>query len=313
MTYIVQRKDRFYVVAYDGLDPLTGRERRRWHPVGGDRQEVDAIPARLDSEHAGSPPSRGGPVLLGEFLRTTWVPQRRTQVRSTTAYRYAWFVERYIDPAIGHLPLQRLRADHLDDMYERLSTTGGQHGTGLAPKTVLEVHMIIRAALDLAVQRQLVDHNVAHAAHARRRQATKAAARTWNAAELAEFLAAARSQRLYPALHLAAHTGMRRDEIVGIKWADLDRAARRVSISRTLQCVGGRPVEFGVKTRTSRHCVELDQSTMGELERWRRRPRCDGLPHGPDDWMFCNTSGLVALTHDPRPTSRLFHMTFAGD
>lgn len=34
MTYIVQRKDRFYVVAYDGLDPLTGRERRRWHPVG---------------------------------------------------------------------------------------------------------------------------------------------------------------------------------------------------------------------------------------------------------------------------------------
>jgi hypothetical protein len=170
MTYIVQRKDRFYVVAYDGLDPLTGRERRRWHPVGGDRQEADAIAARLDSEHAGSPPSRGGPVLLGNFLRTTWVPQKSRQVRSTTAYRYAWFVERYIDPAIGHLPLRRLRADHLDDMYERLSTTGGQHSTGLAPKTVLEVHLIIRAALDLAVQRQLVDHNVAYTGHARRRR-----------------------------------------------------------------------------------------------------------------------------------------------
>jgi len=40
MTCIVQRQDRFYVVAYDGLDPLTGKERRRWHPVGHDRHDA---------------------------------------------------------------------------------------------------------------------------------------------------------------------------------------------------------------------------------------------------------------------------------
>jgi hypothetical protein len=51
------------------------------------------------------------------------------------------------------VPLRRLRVDHLDDLYRRLGTTGGRHGVGLAPKTVLEVHMIIRAALDLAIQR----------------------------------------------------------------------------------------------------------------------------------------------------------------
>ena len=43
MSYIVQRQDRFYVVAYDGLDPLTGKERRRWHPAGRDRAEADAM------------------------------------------------------------------------------------------------------------------------------------------------------------------------------------------------------------------------------------------------------------------------------
>ena len=43
MTYIVQRKDRFYVVAYDGLDPLTGLERHRWHPAGCDRDEAEAL------------------------------------------------------------------------------------------------------------------------------------------------------------------------------------------------------------------------------------------------------------------------------
>jgi hypothetical protein len=72
MTYIVQRKDRFYVVAYDGLDPLTGKERRRWHPVGHDRDETESVSARIDRDRA------------------------------------------YINPAIGDVPLRRLRADHLD-------------------------------------------------------------------------------------------------------------------------------------------------------------------------------------------------------
>lgn len=50
MTYIVQRKDRFYIVAYDGLDPLTGKERRRWHPVGHDREEAESVAARIDRD-----------------------------------------------------------------------------------------------------------------------------------------------------------------------------------------------------------------------------------------------------------------------
>jgi len=84
---------------------------------------------------------------------------------------------------------------------------------------------------------------------------------------------------------------MRRGEIVGLKWGDLDLIGRRISISRTLQSLAGQPVEFGVKTRTSRRCIDLDDATTAELNRWRSRFRQDGLPHGSDDWMFCNTSG----------------------
>ncbi len=179
MTYIVQRKDRFYVVAYDGLDPLTGKERRRWHPVGHDRHDAELTAARIDRDNAGAAPARGGPVDLGQFLTDTWLPLKRRQVRATTAYRYSWFVDRYINPAIGDVPLRRLRADHLDGLYDRLATTAGRNGTGLAPKTVHEVHMIVRSSLDLAVRRQLLDHNVAHATHARRGRPTRVRARAW--------------------------------------------------------------------------------------------------------------------------------------
>ncbi len=96
---------------------------------------------------------------------------------------------------------------------------------------------------------------------------------------------------------------MRRGEIVGLKWSDLERLTSRLSISRTLQNVGGRPVEFGVKTRTSRRTVDLDEQTVRELDRWRRRLRREGLPYGPDDWMFCNTVGRFL---NPASMSQLF-------
>jgi hypothetical protein len=155
MTYIVQRQDRFYVVDYDGLDPLTGKERRRWHPAGHDRADAESVAARLDRDRCGTAPAVGGPITVATFLREIWIPQKRRQVRATTAYRYAWFVEHYIAPSIGEIPLRRLRVDHLEALYLRLATVGGQRGQALAPKTVLEVHMVIRAALEAAMDRQL--------------------------------------------------------------------------------------------------------------------------------------------------------------
>jgi integrase len=303
MAYIIQRKDRFYVVAYDGLDPLTGKERRRWHPAGHDRHEAEQMATRIEADAAGSAPLRGGPVHLGEFLTDTWLPTKRRHVRATTSYRYSWMVDNYVNPSVGHVPLRRLRADHLDGLYDQLATTGGRHGTGLAPKTVHEVHVIVRSSLDLAMRRQLVDTNVAQATNARHKRQTRKVPRSWTAEELASFLAAARPHRLHPALHLTACTGMRRGEVAGLKWSDLDRANQRLSISRTLQSLAGQPVEFPVKTRTSRRCIDLDDKTMDVLARWRRRLSRDGLPHDADDWMFVNPSGRFV---NPESISQLF-------
>ncbi|MDP8962124.1 MAG: N-terminal phage integrase SAM-like domain-containing protein [Actinomycetota bacterium] len=186
MAYIVQRKDRFYVVAYDGLDPLTGRERRRWHPAGT-REDAEQVATRLDTDRPGNA-RRSGAAQLGDFLTDTWLPRKRVHVRATTAYRYAWMIHNYLVPRLGDVQLCALRSDHLDDLYDHLLSSGGRKGQPLAAKTVHETHLIVRNALDLAVQRRLVDRNVALTIHSpRRRGGGSAVARVWSAQELAAF------------------------------------------------------------------------------------------------------------------------------
>ena len=72
---------------------------------------------------------------------------------------------------------------------------------------------------------------------------------------------------------------------------------------RTVQSLAGRPVEFDVKTRTSRRCIDLDPATITELDRWRRRQRLDSLPDDRDDWTFCNRTGRFL---NPESLSQLF-------
>lgn len=304
MAHIVQRKNRFYVVTYDGVDPLTGRERRRWHAVGKDPADADAMVGRLHRSPRPVAARHGMGTSLGGFLTDVWLRRKRPHLRTTTSYRYEWMIDHYIAPRLGDVALGQLRDDHLDDLYDHLIACGGRGGRALAPKTVHEVHLIIRNALDLAMTRQLVDSNVARTVHSpRRRGGGPVVARVWDARELADFLAVAGHHRLYPVLHLAAHTGMRRGELVGLQWRDLDVEHARLSVMRTIQSVAGRPTVFGVKTRTSRRTVDLDGGTLETLTAWRARLARDDLPCGADDWMFCNREGRHL---NPESVSQLF-------
>ena len=304
MAYIISRNSRFYVVAYDGVDPATGRERRRWHPAGSSRADAEAIASSITETNRVPIPRGRDAVTLGDYLTDTWLPERQRRVRATTAYRYEWMIERYIAPTIGRYALRSIRTEHLTDFYTALTANGGQHGDGLAAKTVHEVHLIVRSALTQTTEQGLTRANVALRAqrprpHARPRRGPE----TWTANELTTFLNTADGHRLYPALHLAAATGMRRGEIVGLRWGDWNAGQHQLSISRTRQALAGRSTEFATKTRTSRRCLELDATTEHVLECWRDRQRNDGHRIGTRDTMFTNTDGEPL---HPESTSQLF-------
>jgi hypothetical protein len=86
MAYIIERNNRFYVVAYDG-DPRTGRERRRWHPAGRSRADATAIAERLTATRRGERQWPTSALSVGAFLLDSWMPRRHRELRPSTGRR----------------------------------------------------------------------------------------------------------------------------------------------------------------------------------------------------------------------------------
>ena len=142
MAYI-ERNTRFYVVAYDGIDPVTGRERRRRHPAGRSRENAEAIATTLDTRALPPPGPSASPLTFGKFLSEQWMPRRRPQLGASTAYRCQWMIDYYINPRIGDISLTRaLRVEHVDHLYQDLRAHGSRTGGDLANKTVYDVHVM---------------------------------------------------------------------------------------------------------------------------------------------------------------------------
>lgn len=221
-------------------------------------------------------------------MATTWIDSKPLLSRSTRS-RYQWMLEKNIAPRIGDIALDQLRPDDLDALTQHLLHHGGRRKSGLAAKTVLEIHRTISNALELAVDRRLIDTNPASKARPPRPDRRSTVPAIWDAAQLAAFLAHVAAKRLYPALDLTAYTGIRRGELAGLQWRDLDIPNATLSVSRTRQVAAGRTVEAPVKTRTSRRSIDLDTNTVEVLAGWRRRLAREGAAIAPDTHMFLNT------------------------
>ena len=177
-----------------------------------------------------------------------------------------------LDPPIV-LRIGRLRTAHLEALYRRLLIVGSRRSGPLAAKTITNLHQIIRSSLNDAVERGLLASKPAEGAHVpdpRKRPSGHRRARSWTATELGDFLTGAASNRHSMLFRLAAATGMRRGEVLGLRWDGVHFDTGRLEVTQALTSVGHR-LEFSrLKTRTSRRNITVDTDTMDLHARWRR-------------------------------------------
>ena len=185
MSYIVQRNSNFYVVEYKGLDPITGSERRCWHHCGTLRSDAEDLVRRLKQPSRSQRTHRG--LTLSEFMVGPWLESKLSLTHPTRS-RYRWMIEKNIGPRIGHIHLAALRPEDLDAFYRDVLANGGRRRQGLSEKTVLEIHRVVSNALDLAVDRHLIETNPAARARPPRPSRRSTAASVWTTEQLRQFL-----------------------------------------------------------------------------------------------------------------------------
>jgi integrase len=296
--YVAQRRGRFYAVIYEGRDPITGKEVRRWHPAGTDRAKAEALARKLSARQRQQTDATRA-LTFGAYLTNQWLPTKNLQLATSTYRGYERNVKLHVLPTLGRVALRRLTYQQIERLYDRLLNP--VDGRGLHPKTVYEIHLVIRSALADAARRGLVTRNVATVARApKQRGLRRVEGESWTDVELRQFLRTAAGHRHFPILWLAANTGMRRNELVGLKWTDIDFQRRRLALSRGLVAVGYEVHETGGKTKTARRNIALDVTTIAVLDAWRALQHAEFAAVGidnPEQWVFTNGDGSVVHPH----------------
>jgi len=220
---------------------------------------------------------RGQPItpprLTVEQFLTRWLNDTvALAVRPATLVSYRGHCRNHLIPPFGTIPLSDLTPEQVQRLLN------DKLAAGLAPRTVRQTLMVLRAALGHAVRRGLVARNPARVVTAPRIPDTKPAGITPNEAH--RILAAVQVDRLGALYALGLGTGLRLGEALGLGWDDLDLAAGHLTVRRALQRVHGRLVLVEPKTRRSRRTIVLPATISAELRRHRVRQMEERLRAG---------------------------------
>ena len=235
-------------------------------------------------------------ITLGSYL-TGWLAGLAIAGRRpTTIAGYRRLIRIHVEPGLGDIPIQDVNASDLDRLYAQLAAVGSPDGCGpLSNRSIRYVHAVIGKALHDAERKGLVPRNVARLASPPSSSSARAPEmKVWTPAQLRAFLEFVSGSRHAPMIRLAAMTGLRRAELCGLRWQDIELDKARLVVRQSITTVDHHTVIGDVKTVRSRRVIDLDANTVSVLRAQRTNQLHERLRAGPT-W---NDSGLVFTMAD---------------
>ena len=215
---IRKRKDGHWEGRYTtGYESKTGKR-----IIGRTQAEVKEKLKRALEETNGLDVSRAADeYTVASWLRTWYELYAKPSVRTATANRYQLIIEQYTVPRIGSIKLKRQTTRHLQKLYKELLESGRIHvgkkqGKGLSTTTVHCVHLMLHAVLDRAVKERLIPETPARTASSQRPGSLL------SPEQMGAYLEAAQRRGLLPMFYLELVCGLRKGELVALRWDDLD-------------------------------------------------------------------------------------------
>jgi integrase len=254
-----------------GRDPVTGKRRTATTTVRGSRKDAEReLTRRLRTTDTGEhvDPSR---MTVRQWLET-WLEAVRSEISPKAHERYSEIARCYLVPALGQVPLAKLAPVQIQSAYSAWATGGRRDGKsgGLSPLTRRYIHVILKSALARAVEQQLLARNPADAFKKRLPKVERREITTLTVQQSACLLESIRHMHVYWPVLLALATGMRRGEILAVRWknVDLDRGMLRV-VHSLEQTNGG--LRFKDSKTGRNRAITLPAFTIEELLRLKRQ------------------------------------------
>jgi integrase len=239
-------------------------------------------------------------LTLGEFLTREWLPNRRNELKASTAATYDNIVTSYLLPHLGAVKLEELTVRRIESFFKELQASGARgrskkEGAGLSAKTVSNIANVLNRAYKDAIRWELVATNPVQASIKPTKRTREM--RFWEPAKLAQFLEETSDVRYAGIWHLAAMTGLRRGEILGLRWEHVDLVNRTISVQETRVRAGRQTIVETPKSKRSRRVFSIDQRTARALERWKAIQSKERLLIG-EYWL--DQDGYVVTEPDGR-------------
>lgn len=274
---------------------ITLENRKRKVFYGKTRKEVqEKLKAALREQQQGTLVTASQQTLK-QFLEDWLENTHKQNIRPRSHERYEEIVRLHIIPAIGNVPLQKLTPQRLQKLYsEKLKA-------GYSAVTVIAIHNLLHKALDTAVRWELVVQNVCKKVSPPRR--VRREMKSLTPEQVQQLLEVARGHPQEALFILALSTGMRRGELLGLKWQDINFVEGTLQVRRVLsrvptkmvEQIGKRYIEAEPKTEKSRRSIALAAYTLEILKQHRERQlkirEAVGEAWEDHDYVFCSPNG----------------------
>ena len=296
--HIRERSPGHWAIVIDRRDPETGKRKRKWHSFAGTKRGAQAECARLiHGLKSGAYVDASKETVAGFLDR--WLGDVWTRVTPKTHERYAQICHKNINPLLGMISLAKLRPEQISEAYATALATGRRDGEGgLSPRTVRQMHAIVKSALGQAVKWEILARNPA--AVVKGPKVGRAAMQTYDLDQTAELLEAARGQRIFVPAMLAVLCGMRRGEIAALRWRYVDLEAAQLAVAQSAEQTKG-AVRYKEPKNGHSRTVALSARLVAELKAHRLQQAQELLRVGKrlsdEDFVIAQFDGSPLLPH----------------
>ena len=220
------------------------------------------------------PTSAKSSMPFGEWMDLWYQNYSKPRIKATTQEGYEASIYTHIIPSIGHIPLDKLTQNDLQQFYTRLKKSGRSRyidtlGAELSDRTVRGCHARCRMALEKAVSEGLIFKNPALGCKLPPKKSREM--QILEADELRRFLTQAQYNGFYEIFMLDVATGMRRGELLALQWDDVNLQTGELKIKRQVTRTKGMLLVSETKTKASERVIVLPPSVVSMLSEYRTK------------------------------------------